>query len=151
MSSEVMLPTAEPLKQNAKVLNVRGEFNGSSTALLLIHFRARLDAVRPPEGHPESRPLIDRPLEERRGRTDVLFAQRHTERIAQMANHLMSGHASPTPLAVGDVPCPSDPALLSGRDHSGGFSSLGRAFYIQLAITRTVAPVVEIRALWALH
>jgi hypothetical protein len=63
----------------------------------------------------------------------------------------MSGHASPTPLAVGDVPCPSDPALLSGRDHSGGFSSLGRAFYIQLAITRTVAPVVEIRALWALH
>jgi len=98
-----MLPTAEPLKQNAKVLNVRGEFNGSSTALLLIHFRARLDAVRPPEGHPESRPLIDRPLEERRGRTDVLFAQRHTERIAQMANHLMSGHASPTPLAVGTL------------------------------------------------
>jgi len=31
----------------------------------------------------------------------VLFAQRHTERIAQMANHLMSGHAAPTPLAVG--------------------------------------------------
>jgi len=36
-----------------------------------------------------------------RGRTDVLFAQRRTERIAQMANHLMSGHAAPTPLAIG--------------------------------------------------
>lgn len=31
----------------------------------------------------------------------MLFAQRHTERIAQMANHLRSGHAAPTPLAVG--------------------------------------------------
>src|SRR5215469_5988774 len=36
-----------------------------------------------------------------------------------------------------DVPCSSDPALLSGRDHSGEFSSVQRAFYILLVLTRT--------------
>ena len=100
MRGEFALPAAELVKQRAKLLDVRCKFHRLGTALLLINFRARLDAVRPLKRHPQSRPFIDRAFEERGGRADLLFAQCCPKRVAEMTNHLMSGHVAPTPRAV---------------------------------------------------
>jgi len=57
-----------------------------------------------------------------------------------MANHLMSGHAAPTPLAVGTYPAQAIQHffLVTIIQESSHLSE--RAFYILLAITRRVAP-----------
>ena len=74
MRREFALPVTELVKQPAKLLDIRCKFHGPGTTLLLIHFRARLDAVWPPKRYPQSRPLIDRAFEERGGQADLLFA-----------------------------------------------------------------------------
>ena len=56
MRREFALPDTELVKQPAKLLDIRCKFHGPGTTLLLIHFRARLDVVWPPEEVPTEPP-----------------------------------------------------------------------------------------------
>lgn len=67
---------------------------------MLVHFGPGFDAVWPSARKPQRRPLVYGPLEERRRRTHLLFAERCSKRIAQMANHLVRRHASPLSLTI---------------------------------------------------
>ncbi len=52
MRGEFAFPATELVKQSAKLLDIRCKFNRLGATLLLIHFRARLDAVWPLKRHP---------------------------------------------------------------------------------------------------
>jgi hypothetical protein len=52
MRGEFALTATELVKQPAKLLDIRCKFHGTGTTLLLIHFRARLDAVWPLKRYP---------------------------------------------------------------------------------------------------
>lgn len=67
VSSEFALPGAKALKQNAEFLYVGCKVYRSCTTLLLVRFRARLEAVRPRRWEPKRQRLQDHALEETGG------------------------------------------------------------------------------------
>src|SRR5690242_3931869 len=96
-----MLGGAITVEQTPELLHIRREFSGWSAALLLVHFRACLHAVWPGGQNPKCQPLHSGALEEIRIWADRFLAERGAKRIAQVADHLGSRHASPTALGVG--------------------------------------------------
>ena len=52
MRGEFALPATELVTQLAELLDIRCKFHGLGATLFLIHFGARLDAVRPLKRHP---------------------------------------------------------------------------------------------------
>jgi len=98
--SKLAFPGTKALKQNPEALQIGCKLRRWRATLVLVHFRRRLETMRPRERYPKSHPLKKRAGQDSAGWTYILFAQRTTKGIAQMTNHLMSGHGSPTGLTV---------------------------------------------------
>ena len=96
--------SAKALQQNPELLQIRCKRRRRRPTLPLVQFRRRLDAMRPRDRNPQSRPLHKRASEESAGWFDALFAQGNSKGIAQMTNHLMRGHGSPSSPGVGRNP-----------------------------------------------
>jgi hypothetical protein len=98
--SELDLRNTELVKENAEFLQVGCKLGGWRASLVLVHFRPRHDSVRPMKREPKRHPFINRAFEESGGLSHPLFPKCCPKGIAQMTNHLMGGHASPTTLTL---------------------------------------------------
>jgi hypothetical protein len=100
VGSEFAFQGTKALKQNAEVCKVGCKALRRRPAMLLVHFRTRLEAVRPRQWDPERERLQDHTQKNSVRRTDVLFTECRSQRIAKMADHLVGSHCSPSALRI---------------------------------------------------
>ncbi len=98
--SELDLRSTEAVKKNADFFQVGYKLGRLRTTLVLVHLGPCLNSVRPMKREPKRHPFINRAFEEGGGLTYPLFPKCCPKGIAQMTNHLMGGHASPTTLTL---------------------------------------------------
>jgi len=105
--SKLAVRITEAIKNNTEFLQVGCKLGRWRATLMLIHLGPCLDSVRPMKREPQRRPFINGPFKERSGLTYLFFPQCCPKGIAEMTNHLMGGHASPTALILGAHLCQS--------------------------------------------
>src|SRR5678815_5808404 len=93
----VCSPGGDDLKERLEFGEIGGEFTRCGATRLLIHLRPRGDSGWPPEWSVQSDPFDDCGLKQPRRRAGSFLMRHQTERIAQVAYHLMCRHSSPSP------------------------------------------------------
>src|SRR5712692_1673517 len=98
-SRRIRRSPSETLDQLVQLLLVGSEFDWGSAPGLLIQFRSGPEAMRPGDRRPEGKPFHQQTRG--RDRTGLRRALTHVkpEGVAQMADHVVSGHGTPAPLA----------------------------------------------------
>src|SRR5262245_60611928 len=91
---------AERFNQRHEPSPVALEIIGRSSADLLIHFRPRLDSMRPRQRRVKRDPFHHRTGERVADRRNLFLAKREFKRVAKVANHLIRRHPTPPPPAV---------------------------------------------------
>ena len=97
--AELSRRLGEALDQVAELLHIAGEIRGGSAAGLLVELGKGLETVRPGNGRPKGHPFEQQPGSRNWSRLGRPIAHIEPETIAEMADHVVSGHASPASLA----------------------------------------------------
>ena len=87
-------------EQHGQLRDVASKLAWTRALTSLIDLRARFDARRPLQRKVQRRPFHKGSVEPACCRADALFGQRHAAGIAQMTDHLMRRHLSPSTSAV---------------------------------------------------
>jgi hypothetical protein len=113
----------KPFQQPSKLSHIRFKFRRPRPANLLIYLWHRFHAVRPTERHIQRRHFHESLPEGPGLGSQCLLSDDATERIAQVAHHLVRGHLSPASLVICPHQSQSRGNLFSVLRNSQGFHS----------------------------